>query len=67
MQRFATEHKLRLIKLRNIFATRVCMETLGGLPGMLLTVADMGCRDMAIHAGPGLADFMFACRHFLRR
>jgi len=34
---------------------------------MLLTLADMGLKDVQLSGGPGLADFMFGTRHYLRR
>ncbi|GAB2293508.1 tRNAse Z trz4, mitochondrial [Dionaea muscipula] len=42
LQRFFTEHKIKLSKIDHIFLSRVCSETAGGLPGLLLTLAGMG-------------------------
>ncbi|GAB2250152.1 hypothetical protein Droror1_Dr00013511 [Drosera rotundifolia] len=42
LQRFFTEHKIKLSKIDQIFLSRVCSETAGGLPGLLLTLAGMG-------------------------
>ncbi|XVF74547.1 hypothetical protein PTKIN_Ptkin13bG0118600 [Pterospermum kingtungense] len=42
LQRFCTEHKIKLSKIDHIFLSRVCSETAGGLPGLLLTLAGMG-------------------------
>ena len=39
-QRLCGEHKIKLIKLDTIFITECTVECLGGLPGMLLTLAD---------------------------
>ncbi|KAK9054710.1 hypothetical protein SSX86_025789 [Deinandra increscens subsp. villosa] len=33
LQRFCTEHKIKLSKIDHIFLSRVCSETAGGLPG----------------------------------
>ncbi|CAA3033201.1 zinc phosphodiesterase ELAC 2, partial [Olea europaea subsp. europaea] len=38
-QRFCTEHKIKLSKIDHIFLSRVCSETVGGLPGVLLTLS----------------------------
>uniref|UniRef100_A0A803NZ43 ribonuclease Z n=1 Tax=Cannabis sativa TaxID=3483 RepID=A0A803NZ43_CANSA len=38
LQRFCTEQKIPLSKIHYIFLTRVCSETAGGLPGLLLTL-----------------------------
>ncbi|KAM3338722.1 hypothetical protein P3S68_030808 [Capsicum galapagoense] len=35
------EHKIKLSQVDHICLTRVCSETVGGLPGLLLTLADM--------------------------
>ncbi|GJP61999.1 hypothetical protein CLOP_g19109 [Closterium sp. NIES-67] len=42
LQRLCIEHKIRLAKIDKIFLSRVCTETAGGLPGMLLTLANTG-------------------------
>jgi ribonuclease Z len=38
--RFCTEHKIRLSKINHVFLTELRPETIGGLPGLLLTIAD---------------------------
>jgi ribonuclease BN (tRNA processing enzyme) len=77
LQRFAMEHRLKLVKLSAVLATRISMENLGGLPGMLLTLADMTAAGsstqpnapppLTLCGGPGFSDFVFSFRHFLRR
>ncbi|PON46911.1 tRNase Z endonuclease [Parasponia andersonii] len=42
LQRYCTEHKIKLSKVDHIFLSRVCSETAGGIPGLLLTLAGMG-------------------------
>ncbi|KAJ4831725.1 hypothetical protein Tsubulata_038276 [Turnera subulata] len=42
LQRFCTEHKIKLSKIDHIFLSRVCSETAGGIPGLLLTLAGIG-------------------------
>ncbi|GMJ05211.1 tRNAse Z4 [Hibiscus trionum] len=42
LQRFCTEHKIKLSKIDHICLSRVCSETIGGLPGLLLTLAGIG-------------------------
>ncbi|CAI5481477.1 unnamed protein product [Closterium sp. Yama58-4] len=42
LQRLCIEHRIRLSKVDKIFLSRVCTETAGGLPGMLLTLANTG-------------------------
>ncbi|KAH0721288.1 hypothetical protein KY290_006210 [Solanum tuberosum] len=41
LQRFCTEYKIKLSQIDHICLTRVCSETTGGLPGLLLTLAGM--------------------------
>lgn len=54
IQRYCTEHKIKLSKIDHIFLTRVCSETTGGLPGLLLTLAGLGEAGMAAQIwGPG--------------
>ncbi|KAM3348337.1 hypothetical protein ACQJBY_021935 [Aegilops geniculata] len=48
LQRFCTEHKIKLSKIDHIFFTRVCSETAGGLPGLVLTLAGMGDEGMSV-------------------
>ncbi|MED6204816.1 tRNAse Z trz4, mitochondrial [Stylosanthes scabra] len=48
LQRFCTEHKIRLSKIDHIFLSRVCSETAGGLPGLLLTLAGIGEEGMSV-------------------
>ncbi|KAK4349944.1 hypothetical protein RND71_029257 [Anisodus tanguticus] len=49
LQRFCTEHKIKLSKIDHIFLSRVCSETAGGLPGLLLTLAAMGDEGMSVN------------------
>ncbi|KAI8998136.1 beta-lactamase-like protein [Gaertneriomyces semiglobifer] len=66
-QRFAHEHKVRLAKIQTVFLTRVGWECVGGLPGMLLTLADAGTTELRLHGPPNLTHFMAATRHFIYR
>ncbi|KAM7483770.1 hypothetical protein LguiB_008353 [Lonicera macranthoides] len=58
LQRFCTEHKIKLSKIDHIFLSRVCSETAGGLPGLLLTLAGMGDEGMSVNAW-GPSDFKY--------
>lgn len=49
LQRYCTEHKIKLSKIDHIFLSRVCSETAGGLPGLLLTLAGMGDEGMSVN------------------
>ncbi|CAM8983003.1 unnamed protein product [Rhodiola kirilowii] len=53
LQRFCTEHKIKLSKIDHIFLSRVCSETAGGLPGLLLTLAGIGDDGLSVNVwGP---------------
>ncbi|GMH15986.1 hypothetical protein Nepgr_017827 [Nepenthes gracilis] len=60
LQRFCTEHKIKLSKIDHIFLSRVCSETAGGLPGLLLTLAGIGDegKGMSVNIG-GPSDLQF--------
>ncbi|RAL48093.1 hypothetical protein DM860_017884 [Cuscuta australis] len=49
LQRFCTEHKVKLSKIDHIFLSRVCSETAGGLPGLLLTLAGIGEETQGLY------------------
>lgn len=65
-QRFSLEHKIRLSKVGNFFFTRMDWECVGGFPGMILTLADMGLPKIRAH-GPRLRELLHATRFFVRR
>ncbi|XWS16311.1 hypothetical protein CRYUN_Cryun34aG0074200 [Craigia yunnanensis] len=59
LQRFCTEHKIKLSKIDHIFLSRVCSETAGGLPGLLLTLDGMGEEGYSVKIwGPSVLDFL---------
>ncbi|KAK8274423.1 hypothetical protein V6Z11_D10G072800 [Gossypium hirsutum] len=59
LQRFCTEHKVKLSKIDHIFLSRVCSETAGGLPGLLLTLAGMGEEGYSVKIwGPSDLNFL---------
>ncbi|XP_057505289.1 tRNase Z TRZ3, mitochondrial [Actinidia eriantha] len=67
LQRFCTEHKIKLSKIDHVFLSRVCSETAGGIPGLLLTLAGMGEEGMSVNVW-GPSDFKYlvdAMRSFI--
>ncbi|XP_039125249.1 tRNase Z TRZ3, mitochondrial-like isoform X1 [Dioscorea cayenensis subsp. rotundata] len=59
LQRFCTEHKIKLSKIDHMFLTRVCSETAGGLPGLLLSLAGMGEEGMSVNIwGPSDLNYL---------
>ncbi|KAG2217086.1 hypothetical protein INT45_004075 [Circinella minor] len=66
-QRLCVEERVRLSKLRDIYLTRVAWDNIGGMPGMLLTLADAGVKDLTIHGPKNLTHFLVGTRHFIYR
>ncbi|XP_014276351.1 ribonuclease Z, mitochondrial isoform X1 [Halyomorpha halys] len=64
-QRLAHEHKIKLSKLEHIFITYGSWKNIGGLPGVALTLQDVGVPQLVLH-GPENIDSMFpATRRFV--
>ncbi|KAJ1677842.1 hypothetical protein EV182_005324, partial [Spiromyces aspiralis] len=66
-QRLCNEQKVRLINLRGLFMTQMHWRHFGGLPGMLLTIADAGVSKLDIVGGPNVTHGLVSTRHFLLR
>ncbi|XP_055594347.1 ribonuclease Z, mitochondrial-like [Uranotaenia lowii] len=64
-QRLAYEHKTRLSCLENIFMTRTSWDRIGGLPGICLTMQDVGVPSVRLHGPPGLEELFRAMRRFV--
>lgn len=61
LQRYCTEHKIKLSKIDHIFLSRVCSETAGGLPGLLLTLAGIGEEGLCVNMwGPSDLKYLVA-------
>ena len=58
-QRLAHEHKLKLGKLEHIFFTHNSWSNFGGLPGVSLTIQDVGVPSIKLHGPPGLVRQFF--------
>lgn len=56
-QRLAHEHKMKLSKLEHIFITEPCWKNIGGLPGVSLTIQDVGVPQITLHGPEGLVIF----------
>lgn len=64
-QRLAHEHKMKLSKLEHIFVTYASWKNIGGLPGVALTLQDVGVPQITLH-GPNIVDQIFpATRRFI--
>ena len=66
-QRFCTEHRVRLARVSHIFLPQVTWEHVGGLPGMLLSLADIGTTQIALHGPRNTSQLLAAARYFICR
>lgn len=53
-QRLAHEHKMKLSKIEHIFITQPIWKNIGGLPGIALTIQDVGVPEITLHGPKGL-------------
>ncbi|ORX60973.1 hypothetical protein BCR36DRAFT_341049 [Piromyces finnis] len=66
-QRLINENKIHLGKIKNLFFTRSIWENIGGLPGMVLTLADSGTKEFGVHGPRNLLKCFVGSRNFLQR
>lgn len=65
MQRLANEHKYKLVKLEHVFVTSASWNNLGGIPGLLLTIQDVGVPKVHVHGPNGTVDIFDAIKKFV--
>ncbi|KAL3237551.1 tRNase Z [Nakaseomyces bracarensis] len=68
-QRCLTENKIKISKVGNIFLTgKLDWSSIGGLPGMILTIADQGKENLMLHYGNDLLNYIVSTwRYFVFR
>lgn len=66
-QRVCTEYGTKLSKLRGVFLTSLSAPSIGGLFGLLLTLADGGKQRISITAPHGLKELFRNAKHFCNR
>ncbi|KAJ2939219.1 hypothetical protein O0L34_g8533 [Tuta absoluta] len=64
-QRLAHEHKVKLSRLDHIFVTSKTWKNIGGLPGLSLTLQDVGVPSITLHGPEGLDDLYTATSRFV--
>ncbi|XP_063698529.1 ribonuclease Z, mitochondrial [Culicoides brevitarsis] len=64
-QRLAHEHRTKLARLDHVFMTRTSWSTIGGLPGLCLTLQDTGVPELVLHGPPGLDEVFRATKRFV--
>lgn len=67
VQRFCFEHKVRLSRIRNVFVTRCSWENVGGVPGLAMSLRDVGVQSVRLHGPATLTNFQRAAGVFMRR
>ena len=67
IQRLCVEHRARIAKLEGVYLTRLCPETVAGLPGLCLTAADAGKSQFSFVGPKGTGSFWSSTGHFMRR
>ena len=69
VQRFCVEHKMRLVgKLQRVLLTRLCWDTCGGIPGMLLSMNEGGnSGTVRLHGPARLPQLVSSFRGFVIR
>lgn len=65
VQRLCHEHGISLHKISDIFLTSLHPESIGGLPGIMLTMMMGGDVKRRIHGPPGLSAYMQAASWFI--
>ncbi|XP_050346444.1 ribonuclease Z, mitochondrial [Nymphalis io] len=64
-QRLAHEHRVKLSKLDHIFITNKTWRNIGGLPGLSLTLQDVGVPNITLHGPDGLDELYNATKRFV--
>ena len=67
VRRLVRLFQIRLSKLKQIFLTRICGKSVGGLPGMLLTLQDLGAKDIRVHGPASSSRYFEGFRTFYNR
>ncbi|KPJ08310.1 Zinc phosphodiesterase ELAC protein 2 [Papilio machaon] len=64
-QRLSHEHKVKLTRLDHIFITNKTWKNIGGLPGLSLTLQDVGVPNITLHGPEGLDELYKATKRFV--
>lgn len=54
---------MKLSKLEHIFITHPTWENIGGLPGVSLTIQDVGVPQITMHGPPGIVSYHIYITH----
>lgn len=65
--RISAQHRSSNARVEQIFLTRVASDTMGGIPGLLMTLADGGRAQVAVHGPRNLKYALATTRFYARR
>ena len=65
--RISAQHRASNSRVDHVFFTRVASETIGGVPGLLMTLADGGRESITLHGPPNLRYALATSRFYARR
>ena len=65
--RISAQYRASNSRVEHIFLTRVASETMGGIPGLLMTLADGGRTSVDVYAPPNLLYALATTRLYARR
>lgn len=66
-QRLCEEYRIKLPKLGHVFFTHLDWRMVGGFPGLMLTMSDIGGDELGIHGPPGTLNCVSSLRYFVKR
>lgn len=64
-QRLAHEHRIKLTRMEHIFLTRKTWNRFGGVPGLCLTLQEIGVPKLNLHGPTGIKDIFDSTRKFV--
>jgi ribonuclease Z len=71
-QRFCIQHKIKLGKISNVFFTRTSYDSMGGIPGFMLTLETANAlqpesKNVSMFGPEGIKEFLDSIRPFTHR
>lgn len=64
-QRLAHEHRTKLTRMDHIFLTRKAWNQFGGVPGLCLTLQEIGVPKLSLHGPAGISEIFESTRRFV--
>lgn len=65
--RLSAQYRSSNTRVEHLFLTRIASETIGGVPGLLMTLADGGRSGVHLHGPPNLEYALATTRFYARR